>query len=127
MPCLGNYHAAGSGIWHVYWRRDAAPGSCFHVKVKGTWSLCFIAYSLYYSVCLPVIGSWSAWAILHTAHIDDVLVSPNRLARIMHIFSSPLEDSYDALMAFGGPQGMELLQKYWHFLQAAEEVVRAGV
>ena len=38
-----------------------------------------------------------------------------------------MEDSYDALLDFGGPQGIEPLQKSWHFLQAAEEVVRAGV
>ena len=30
-------------------------------------------------------------------------------------------------MEFGGPQGIELLQNSWHFLQAAEEVVRAEI
>ena len=40
------------GIWHVYWWRDATPGSCFHLGVKGTWSLCLIAY-LFVLFCLP--------------------------------------------------------------------------
>ena len=60
------------------------------------------------SICLPVIGSWSDWILLLQAHIDDLLVGHNRLARLISYFHCYcLEDGYDALLVFGGLQGSE--------------------
>ena len=45
-------------------------------------------------------------------YLDDVLVGPTRFARMAsHFHCYCLEDSYDVLLNFGGPQGIEPIEE----------------
>ena len=45
-------------------------------------------------------------------YLDDVLVCPTRFARMAsHFHCFCLEDSYDELLDFGGPQGIEPIEE----------------
>ena len=45
-------------------------------------------------------------------YLDDVLEGPTRFARMAsHFYCYCLEDSYDVLLNFGGPQGIEPIEE----------------
>ena len=138
VPWLGSHHAACAGVWHVYWWRDATSGSCFQPVVVCIWSPCLLAYctwrGLHCSVWHLFFGSWSAWivplqALLLFIWMMCLWAPPHQICTHGFAFSLLLLGRQLWWIA-----EFRRTARYrahwrsaWHFLQDAEEVVRAGV
>ena len=86
-------------------------GRASHLWLKCIWSPRVLAYLLEEG-CIVLSDTYSLEAgvsiVPFLAHIDDVFVGPTRLARMAsHFHCYCLEDSYDELLHFGRPQGIE--------------------
>ena len=109
--------------------RGATSGSYFHLGVKGIWSPCLMAYLLEEGC-----NVLSAYQSLELECLDRYrhillrrLLAPTDW-HVLFVFASLLLGRQ--LLCIAGLQWAaryRAIMEVWHFLQAAEEVMRAGV